>query len=76
MGKKKVYFSQAERLYVVEQKSVDKIASELNLNFKTVLIWKQQGNWEEKRFSFLKSKSMFHEELYEFSRSSGIVKTM
>jgi len=68
LSKKQVYFADAERMYVIEQRSVDKIASVLDLNFKTVLGWKQEGNWEEKRFSFLRSKQMFHEELYEFSR--------
>lgn len=68
MSKKEAYFADAERLYVVEQFSLQRIASELMLNFKTVLSWKQEGGWEEKRLEFLKSKQMFHEEMYKFAR--------
>ena len=68
MSKKETYFADAERLYVVEQFSLERIASEFMLNFKTVLSWKQEGGWEEKRLEFLKSKQLFHEEMYKFAR--------
>lgn len=68
MAKKQLYFNEAERLYVVEQCTIAEIASRLRLGEKTVRIWKDDGDWENKRLQYLKSKSAFHEELYEFAR--------
>lgn len=68
MTKKDLYSADAERMYVVEQFNLERIASELGLNFKTVLTWKQEGNWAEKRLEYIKGKQMFHEELYYFAR--------
>lgn len=68
MTKKDIYSADAERMYVVEQHNLERIATELNLNFKTVLAWKQEGNWEEKRLEYIKGRQMFHEELYYFAR--------
>lgn len=68
MSKKHTYFTKAKKMYVEEQKSIDRISSELNLNFKTILSWKQQGDWEEKRASYITNRQMFHEELYDFAR--------
>jgi len=68
LSKKEMLFSEAERFYVVEHMTIDEIASRLQLNFKTILAWKAEGNWEEKRFQLVRSKQLFHEELYEFAR--------
>jgi hypothetical protein len=68
LSKKHVYSAEAEKMYIIEQLSLERIASDLNLNYKTVLYWKQEGNWEEKRLEYIKSKQMFHEELYGFAR--------
>lgn len=68
LSKKQFHFAEAERFYVIEHMTIDEIASRLQLNHKTVLAWKSEGNWEEKRFQLLRSKQMFHEELYEFAR--------
>jgi len=68
LTKKELYSSQAERMYVVEQHGLERIADDLGLNIKTIFAWKQEGHWEAKRLEFLKSKQMFHEELYHFAR--------
>ena len=68
MAKRDIHFPEAERLYVIEQMTINEIASKLRLNEKTVRIWKNMGGWETKRKKYLKSKLSFHEELYEFSR--------
>lgn len=68
MSKKHIYCSDAERFYVVEQMTVNEVADRLQLNHKTVLAWKAEFGWEEKRHQLLKSKQLFHEELYEFTR--------
>ena len=65
MNSKKQYFDEAERLYVLDYCSLEEIANRLKLNRKTVMAWKEQGDWNNKRKKFLLS---FHEELYEFAR--------
>ena len=68
MNSKKQYFDEAERLYVLDYCSLEEIANRLKLNRKTVMAWKKQGDWNNKRKKFLLSKQSFHEELYEFAR--------
>lgn len=68
MNSKKYLLNEAERLFIYEFCTVDEIAERLHLNRKTVLSWKEQGEWDKKRRDYLKSKQSFHEELYEFAR--------
>jgi len=53
-------------MYVIEQMTLQSIAADLKLNFKTVLKWKQEGTWEEKRLDYHSGKKAFHERLYNF----------
>lgn len=68
MNNKKHLFNEAERQYIYDFKTVEEIARSLNLNRKTIMSWKEQGDWDKKKCDFLKSKQLFHEELYEFAR--------
>lgn len=68
MNSKKYLLNEAERLFTYEFMTVDEIANRLHLNRKTVMSWKEQGDWDIKRRDYLKSKQTFHEELYEFAR--------
>lgn len=68
MAKKQLYFNEAERLYVIEQCTIQEIANRLRVSEKTVRLWKEEGDWENKRLQYLKSKEFFHQELYEFAR--------
>lgn len=68
MNSKKYLLNEAERLFTYEFCTVDEIADRLHINRKTVLSWKEQGEWDKKRRDYLKSKQSFHEELYEFAR--------
>ncbi len=68
MNSKQHLFNEAERQYLYEYKTLDEISSTLNLHRNTLIIWKEKGNWDNKRKAFLKSKQSFHEELYEFAR--------
>lgn len=68
MNKKDLYFSDAENLYVSELLTISEIASRLSLGEKTVRTWRDLGGWESKRKKYLKSKTSFHKELYDFSR--------
>lgn len=68
MTKKDTHFSDAERMYVIEQMTLEEIASKTDSNERTIRRWKEEGDWDLKRDRFLDSKQLFHEELYEFAR--------
>ncbi len=68
MNSKKYLFNEAERIFIYEYSTVDEVADKLRLNRKTIMSWKEEGDWDKKRKDFLKSKQSFHEELYEFAR--------
>lgn len=68
MNNKRHFYPEAERLYIYNYMTVDSIADKLNLNRKTILGWKEEGDWTQRRKDYLKSKQSFHEELYEFAR--------
>lgn len=68
MTNKRYLFNEAERLYVHDYLTIDELADRMKINRKTVMAWKDEGDWENKRKTYLKSKQCFHEELYEFAR--------
>ena len=68
MNSKRHLYPEAERLYIYNYMAVDSIANKLNVNRKTILAWKEDGDWTNRRKEYLKSKQSFHEELYEFAR--------
>ena len=68
MTNKQYLIGEAENLFVYKLKTVETIANELNLSRKTVMNWKEKGDWDNKRKLYLKSKIAFHEELFEFAR--------
>lgn len=69
MSKKSLYCEEAERLFVVDQCTVNEIAERLNLAEKTIRNWKAEGDWDHKRKQHLRQKEAFHEELYGFARA-------
>lgn len=66
--KKDAYFSTCERMYVVEQRTIESIISEIPVAEKTVRNWKKEGNWDAKRSELLQQETSFASELYEFAR--------
>ena len=68
MTNKQYLIGEAENLFVYKLKTVETIANELNLSRKTVMKWKEKGDWDNKRKLYIKSKIAFHEELFEFAR--------
>ena len=52
MTNKQYLFNEAENQYVNHLKTVDTIAQELNLSRRTVLNWKEKGDWDHKRQEF------------------------
>lgn len=68
MNNKNYLQSEAERLFIYEMYSITGIAQRLNISRNTVIKWKEQNDWSNKKREFLKSKQCFHEEMYEFAR--------
>jgi len=66
--KKDTHYSDAERMYIIEQMTLEEIAAKTGSNERTIRRWKEEGDWDSKKDRFLDSKQLFHEELYEFAR--------
>jgi len=66
--KKEAYYSTVERMYVVEQRTIESIISEIPVAEKTVRNWKKEGNWDAKRAELLQQETSFTSELYDFAR--------
>ena len=60
LNKKKYLYNEAERLYIYNFLTIDELASRLNLNRKTIMDWKDKGDWEIQKKDFLSSKQSFH----------------
>ena len=67
-NKKTEYFAEAERLFIVENYTLEDIANKLPVTTRTLIDWKKEGDWDRKRRELAKQKEAFHVELYEFSR--------
>ncbi len=68
MAKKEVLLENAQRLYVIEQMTIDEVARKMEVNERTIRRWKTEHNWDLKKEQYIKTKQMFHEELYNFAR--------
>lgn len=68
MTKKNTLSEQAQRLYVIEQMTLNEIAEHIGVNERTIRRWKSANNWDKKKDGYLNTKTMFHEELYTFAR--------
>ena len=68
MNSKKYLLEEAESLYVYDFVLINDLAKQLNLNRKTIMAWRDEYGWEQKRKTYLRSKQSFHEELFEFAR--------
>lgn len=69
MSRKKFYYTEAERLYVEEQMTVEEIASRFNVSVRTLKTWKKENHWSEKRQEFLDFKQMYLEDFDIFVRN-------
>ena len=68
MTKKEVLLENAQRLYVIEQMTIDEVARKVDVNERTIRRWKTEHNWDLRKEQYIKTKQMFHEELYNFAR--------
>lgn len=67
--KKHVLAETAAKLYTEKFMTLESIAKQLNVNERTLRRWKSADNWENKRIEYLKSKTTFQEDLYNFGRT-------
>lgn len=67
--KKQMLTETAANLYIEKFMTLETIAKQLNVSERTLRRWKTEGNWEEKRFNYIQSKTTFHEDLYSFGKS-------
>lgn len=67
--KKHVLAETAAKLYNEKFMTLESIAKQLNVNERTLRRWKSVDNWENKRLEYIKSKTTFHEDLYNFGRT-------
>lgn len=67
--KKQMLAEAAANLYIEKFMTLETIAKQLNVSERTLRRWKAEGNWDEKRFNFIQSKTTFHEDLYSFGKS-------
>ena len=68
MTNKKYLFNEAENHYVNQLKTVETIARELNLCRKTVMLWKESGDWDRKKLELHKARMTIHEKMYKFAQ--------
>ncbi|MBR6126761.1 DUF1804 family protein [bacterium] len=68
MTKREILISNAERLYVVDQLTLEEVASKIGVNERTIRRWKNEHKWDLRKEQYVNTKSMFHEELYNFAR--------
>ena len=67
--KKHVLAETAIKLYTEKFMTLESIAKQLNVNERTLRRWKSVDNWENKRLEYIKSKTTFHEDLYNLGRT-------
>lgn len=67
--KKQMLADSAAKLYVEKSMTLENIAQQLNVNERTLRRWKAADKWEEKRLEYIKSKTTFHEDLYNFGKT-------
>ncbi len=67
--KKQLLAETAAKLYIEEFMTLENIAKQLNVSERTLRRWKAEGNWDVKRAEYIKSKTTFHEDLYNFGKT-------
>ena len=56
MTKQNVLMENAERLYVLEQMSINTVAEKVGVNERTIRRWKTDNKWDFKRKQYIKTK--------------------
>jgi uncharacterized protein YjcR len=67
-NKKKIYYTEAKRLYVEEQMTIEEIAARFNISVRAIKYWKQGQDWDLKRKEYLESRQISLEDGYLLAR--------
>ena len=67
--KKQILADSAANLYIEKFMTLENIAKQLDVSERTLSRWKAEGNWDEKRFKHIQSKTTFHEDLWDFGKT-------
>lgn len=68
MGKKEQFYTLSEKLYVEQHIPLSGIAKRVDVSERTLVEWKKEGDWDNKRTQFLKEQYSCHAELYVLVR--------
>lgn len=60
--------NQAEHLYVYKKQPLDVIGRKLNLSRRTLFYWKNEYDWDKKRFEKGREQELFNRELLNFAQ--------
>ena len=58
MAKNEVLLSNAERLYVVDQLTIEEVAQKVGVNERTIRRWKTDHKWDLKKEQYLSTKTI------------------
>jgi transposase-like protein len=61
-------YKEAERLYLEEKLTLDKIAVQLDISRRTIFYWKKKYEWDRKRFETERKQGIFNDKLLDFAR--------
>lgn len=67
--KKQILAESAANLYIEKFMTLENIAKQLKVSERTLSRWKAEGNWDEKRFKHIQTKTTLHEDLYGFGKT-------
>ena len=59
---------QAEHMYVYDKQPLDVIGKKLDLSRRTLFYWKQEYEWDKKRFEKGREQELFNRELLNFAQ--------
>ncbi len=68
MSKKKIYYAEVKRLYIIEGMTLEEIAARFNIAVRTIKYWKDGEDWDVWRKEYLESKQVYHEDAYIYAR--------
>ena len=68
MANSEIILANAERFYVIERMTEKEVAQQVGVHERTIRRWKKEHNWDVKKDQYFQTASLFHKEMYNFSR--------
>jgi len=66
--KRAQFYSEAERLYVQEQRTFEDIAKQLDVAERTLRNWAEDGKWQARREQYVAMQTSTHEDMHTLVR--------